>query len=125
MKVKILGCEVKRSGISQKNGKPWTIYGVSVEGKKFPVDCFDDMSKSIGQEVEGDIITKTYEKKDGTQGTNYELKLAKMNRAFGGGKDWSIEIKSLSDRISVLEKSNPNTMPNTTPPPQFDDSIPF
>ena len=131
--IHIQGCSVKRSGISAKNGKQWTIYGVQVEGQKFPVDCFTDMSTKIGQSVEGELVKKTYQKKDGGEGYSFELKLPKGG--YGGGadvgalKDMLAKLTSdnakLTARVEKLEQGTPNGALNTDPAPIPDEDIPF
>ena len=127
MQINILGCSVKRSGISAKNGKPFTIYGVQVEGQKFPVDCFTDMSTKIGQSVEGELVKKTYQKKDGGEGYSFELKLPRTGGAVGSFEIGALKVllEKLSARVDKLEQGTPDGALNTTPSPQFDDSIPF
>lgn len=98
MKIKILSSVEKRKGTSSK-GQPWVMYDVGVEGKRFPVTCFTDMSSHIGQEVEGELEKKTYKKKDGSEGYSFTLVLPRQ----GGNKTWDA-LKELDKRITALEK---------------------
>ena len=99
--IKILGCELKREGTG-KNGKPYRIFAVQVEGQKYPVDCFEDMTSFIGESVNGELVKKPYINKDGVEKFSYELKATKGDMPPG-----MVEVLSrLNDamvRISKLE----------------------
>ncbi len=113
MKLKINA--VKRKEMpSSFGGKPWSITSVKFDGIENPVYGFDLAGFGtkadklvVGDVISGYISTKTYTKKDGSQGSNQVFNAISAEYVYGLILKMNPEIENIQTKPSVAA-----TIPN-------------